>query len=122
MIQNMRLAPDVDLQAIADVTHGYVGADLHNLCKKAAVTCIRERAIGIVDMEEEDVPVELLQAIEVRFLSSLLFFFFFFYHHRLLFITMSFTYRVLYCLYITQYHWEYSYDDIDLLFCLLYLI
>ena len=72
MIQNMRLAPDVDLQAIADVTHGYVGADLHNLCKKAAVTCIRERAIGIVDMEEEDVPVELLQAIEVRFLSSLL--------------------------------------------------
>ena len=98
MIQNMRLAPDVDLQAIADVTHGYVGADLHNLCKKAAVTCIRERAIGIVDMEEEDVPVELLQAIEVRFLSSLLFFFFFFfYHHRLLFITMSFTYRVLYC-------------------------
>ena len=38
MTRNMRLAADVDLQAIADVTHGYVGADLHNLCKKAAVS------------------------------------------------------------------------------------
>ena len=29
------------------------------------VTCIRERAIGIVDMEEDDVPLELLNSIEV---------------------------------------------------------
>ncbi|KAA0148767.1 hypothetical protein FNF31_07324 [Cafeteria roenbergensis] len=32
----------VDLWAVAEVTHGYVGADLASVCMKAAVNCVRE--------------------------------------------------------------------------------
>lgn len=33
--KNMKLAPDVDIEAIAKSTHGFVGADLFSLCTEA---------------------------------------------------------------------------------------
>merc|ERR1712138_258754 len=38
--KNMKLAPNVQLQSLASNTHGYVGADLAQLCTEAALTCI----------------------------------------------------------------------------------
>ncbi len=40
--KNMPLAEDVNLEAIADRTEGYVGADLENLCREAGMTAYRE--------------------------------------------------------------------------------
>ncbi len=39
--KNMKLDDEVDLEAIARDTHGYVGADLAQLCTEAALQCIR---------------------------------------------------------------------------------
>ncbi|MEM5875394.1 MAG: CDC48 family AAA ATPase [Candidatus Aenigmatarchaeota archaeon] len=39
--RNMPLAKDVNLDEIADKTHGYVGADLMALCKEAAMSALR---------------------------------------------------------------------------------
>ncbi len=38
----MPLAADVDLASIADLTHGFVGADLANLCREAAMVRLRK--------------------------------------------------------------------------------
>ncbi len=42
----MPLAPDVDLDALAQATHGHVGADLAALCREAALAALR-RAGGV---------------------------------------------------------------------------
>lgn len=42
--RKMALGPDADLQAIAEKTHGYVGADLASLCKEAGMQALREAA------------------------------------------------------------------------------
>jgi len=41
--RNMKLDEDVDIESIAGDTHGYVGADLAQLCSEAALQCIREK-------------------------------------------------------------------------------
>lgn len=41
--KNMKLHEDVDMQRIADNTHGFVGADMKALCTEAALGCIREQ-------------------------------------------------------------------------------
>lgn len=41
--KNMKLADDVDLEALAAETHGYVGADIASLCSEAAMQQIREK-------------------------------------------------------------------------------
>ena len=41
--KNMKLATDVKLEEVASNTHGFVGADLAQLCTEAALTCIREK-------------------------------------------------------------------------------
>ncbi|RJX23172.1 MAG: AAA family ATPase [Ammonifex sp.] len=40
--REMPLADDVDLARLADVTYGFVGADLKALCREAAMHCLRE--------------------------------------------------------------------------------
>ena len=40
--RNMPLAKDVDLARIAEITHGFVGADLEALCREAGMIAIRE--------------------------------------------------------------------------------
>ena len=62
--KNMKLAPDVQLQTIASNTHGYVGADLAQLCTEAALTCIREK-MEFIDLEEETIDAEILDSMAV---------------------------------------------------------
>ncbi|RLF05987.1 MAG: AAA family ATPase, partial [Thermoprotei archaeon] len=40
--RRMPLAGDVDLAKIAEITEGYTGADLANLCREAAILALRE--------------------------------------------------------------------------------
>jgi len=63
--RNMKLGDDVDLEAIADNTHGYVGADLAQLCTEAALNCIREQ-LDFIDIEDEKIDAELLDAMSVQ--------------------------------------------------------
>jgi transitional endoplasmic reticulum ATPase len=42
----MPLAPDVSLPALADATHGYVGADLAALCREAAIAALRRAGLN----------------------------------------------------------------------------
>src|SRR5207249_5013514 len=70
--RNVPLAKDVDLKALADITHGYVGADLSALVKEAAMRSLR-RALPAIDLEVEEIPVEALKKLEVTredFLSA----------------------------------------------------
>jgi transitional endoplasmic reticulum ATPase len=59
--KNMKLDPDVDLEAIANETHGYVGADMAALCTEAALQCIREK-MELIDIDEDKIPAEVLDA------------------------------------------------------------
>jgi len=61
--RNMPLEEDVDLDEIAEKTHGYVGADLEALCKEAAMSVLRE-VIPEIDMDEE-IPSEVLEQLVV---------------------------------------------------------
>ena len=60
----MPLAGDVDLRQLADMTHGYVGADLEALCREAAMTCLR-RILPDIDFELARIPYEQLSRLEV---------------------------------------------------------
>jgi transitional endoplasmic reticulum ATPase len=53
--RRMPLGPDVDLEQIAAITHGYVGADLEVLCKEAGMVALR-RLIPQVRFEEDLKP------------------------------------------------------------------
>ncbi|MBI5166767.1 MAG: AAA family ATPase, partial [candidate division NC10 bacterium] len=45
--RKMPLAEDVDLERLAEITHGYVGADLAALCKEAGMVALRRILPGI---------------------------------------------------------------------------
>merc|ERR1712078_486039 len=62
--KNMKLATDVKLEEIAANTHGFVGADLAQLCTEAALTCIREK-MDLIDLEEETIDAEILDSMAV---------------------------------------------------------
>ncbi|WP_456419808.1 CDC48 family AAA ATPase [Methanocaldococcus infernus] len=62
--RNMPLAEDVDLDYLADVTHGFVGADLAALCKEAAMRALR-RVLPDIDLEAEEIPKEVLDNLKV---------------------------------------------------------
>eukprot|EP00922_Rhytidocystis_sp_ex-Travisia-forbesii_P000820 GHVS01001183.1.p1 GENE.GHVS01001183.1~~GHVS01001183.1.p1 ORF type:complete len:504 (+),score=100.07 GHVS01001183.1:97-1512(+) len=62
--RNMKLYPDVKLEEIAANTHGFVGADLAQLCTEAALSCIREK-IDVIDFEEETMDAEVLDSMSV---------------------------------------------------------
>ena len=47
--KNMKLADDVDLEQIANETHGFVGADVASLCSEAALQQIREK-MDLIDL------------------------------------------------------------------------
>ena len=68
--RNMPLAADgqeypVDIDKIASVSHGYVGADLEYLCKEAAMKCLR-RLLPVLDLQEEKLPPETLDKLIVN--------------------------------------------------------
>ncbi|MGC9517013.1 MAG: CDC48 family AAA ATPase [Methanomicrobiales archaeon] len=62
--RGMPLNEKVDLDEIADVTHGFVGADLESLCKEAAMRVLR-RILPDIKAEEE-IPKETLQKMIVK--------------------------------------------------------
>ncbi len=62
--RNMPLEEDVDLDELADLTHGYVGADLEALCKEAAMSVLRN-VLPEIDMDEE-IPSEVLEKLVVN--------------------------------------------------------
>merc|ERR1712100_933203 len=62
--RNMKLDEDVDPEAIARDTHGFVGADMAALCTEAAMQCIREK-MDVIDIEDEEIDAEVLNAMAV---------------------------------------------------------
>uniref|UniRef100_A0A7C3MBL2 AAA family ATPase n=1 Tax=Archaeoglobus fulgidus TaxID=2234 RepID=A0A7C3MBL2_ARCFL len=52
------------LRSLADQTHGFVGADIEALCKEAAMKALR-RYLPQIDLNEDEIPVELLESIKV---------------------------------------------------------
>jgi len=62
--RGMPLAKDVDLDRLADITHGFVGADLAALCKEAAMHALR-KILPKIEIEEE-IPKEILEALEIK--------------------------------------------------------
>lgn len=62
--KNMKLDQDVNLEAIAKDTHGFVGADIAQLCTEAALQCIREK-MDLIDIEDEKIPAEVLDSMSV---------------------------------------------------------
>ena len=61
--RNMPLADDVDLEKIANTTHGFVGADLESLCKEAAMRVVRRILPEI--QNDEEIPKEVMEKIVV---------------------------------------------------------
>lgn len=62
--RGMPLASDVSLETLADITHGYVGADLEALAREAAMICLRQ-AMEKGDITLEEVPFEVIELLEV---------------------------------------------------------
>ncbi|HET6457753.1 MAG TPA: CDC48 family AAA ATPase [Nitrosopumilaceae archaeon] len=63
--RNMPLAEDVNLEKIAGISHGYVGADLEYLCKEAAMKCLR-RLLPEINLADEKIPTETLEKLIVN--------------------------------------------------------
>lgn len=71
--RGMPLTEDVDLQKLADLTHGFTGADISELCKEAAMKALR-KVLPEIDFEADHIPVEVLNKLVVtmdNFLDAL---------------------------------------------------
>ena len=62
--RNMPLADDVNLDEVAELTHGFTGADLAALCREAAMTALR-RFLPKIDLEKREIPAEILESLKV---------------------------------------------------------
>ncbi len=63
--RNMPLAKDVNLEELANITYGFVGADLASLAKEAAMNVLRKVLPKIKMDEEEEIPQEVLEALKI---------------------------------------------------------
>ena len=63
--RGMPLADDVDLEKLADSTHGFVGADINALAKEAAIRALRE-ILPKIDLDKKTIPAEILNKLKVR--------------------------------------------------------
>ncbi len=64
--RNMPLDKDVDLNWLADITYGYVGADLMALCKEAAMNALRRVLPEIKWKEGGELPKDVLEKLIVK--------------------------------------------------------
>ncbi|MHA1943262.1 MAG: CDC48 family AAA ATPase [Candidatus Thorarchaeota archaeon] len=55
----------VDLQHLAKITHGFVGADLNALCREAAMKALR-RYLPQINLADEEIPQDVLDELEVH--------------------------------------------------------
>ncbi|MFH1415694.1 MAG: CDC48 family AAA ATPase [Elusimicrobiota bacterium] len=62
--RGMPLSEDVSMQKIAEITHGFVGADLEALAREAAMVALR-KILPVIDFEMADIPYETLLQLEV---------------------------------------------------------
>ncbi len=63
--RSMPMSDDVSLDELANVTHGFVGADLESLAKEAAMVSLR-RIFPEIDFEKRDIPYSVLRDLEVK--------------------------------------------------------
>ncbi len=61
--RNMPMSKDVDIDILANLTHGYTGADISALVREAAMSCLRKIIPEVIN--SESVPNELLMRLEV---------------------------------------------------------
>jgi transitional endoplasmic reticulum ATPase len=61
--RGMPKSPDVDLDLLADITYGFVGADLAALAREAAMNALR-RYLPEIDLDEP-IPTKILEKMEV---------------------------------------------------------
>ncbi len=64
--RGMPLAEDVDLDKLADLTHGYTGADIEALVKEAALRAVRRIVPDVQEFEGGKLPAEILQKLKVN--------------------------------------------------------
>ena len=62
--RGMPLAEGVDIERMAEITHGYVGADLEALAREAAMCCLRE-VLGKAGVSLDEIPLETFLEVEV---------------------------------------------------------
>lgn len=62
--RGMPLAEDFDLKKLADMTHGYTGADLSSLGRETAMKALR-RYLPQINLEEERIPPSVLEKMQV---------------------------------------------------------
>ena len=62
--RGMPMGTDVDLEHLAGVTHGFVGADLESLAREAAMAALR-RLMPSIDLASAEIPYEQLMELEV---------------------------------------------------------
>jgi len=58
------MSMDVDMEKLAEITHGFVGADLEALAREAAMTALR-KILPQIDFEMAEIPYEILMSLEV---------------------------------------------------------
>ncbi|MCS7120060.1 MAG: CDC48 family AAA ATPase [Nitrososphaerota archaeon] len=62
--RGMPLSQNVDLKRLAEMTHGYTGADLAALARETAMKALR-RYLPEIDLEQERIPPSVLEKMEV---------------------------------------------------------
>jgi transitional endoplasmic reticulum ATPase len=63
--RGMPLEKDVNLERLADITHGFVGADLQALAREAAIRALR-RILPEIDLSADSIPADILNKIIVK--------------------------------------------------------
>jgi transitional endoplasmic reticulum ATPase len=63
--RGMPLADAVDLERLAGITHGFVGADLAALCREAAMSALR-RLMPDIDFRKTEIPYDKLAALKIE--------------------------------------------------------
>ncbi len=62
--RNMPLKEGVELTDIANITHGYVGADIASLVRETGMSALR-RYLPEINLESDEIPLDLLDTMEV---------------------------------------------------------
>ena len=62
--RGMPLSESVDINKLAEITHGFVGADLEALAREAAMVALR-KILPVIDFEMADIPYDALMSLEI---------------------------------------------------------
>ncbi|MDD3316560.1 MAG: CDC48 family AAA ATPase [Methanosarcina sp.] len=62
--RGMPLAEEINLMGFAQITYGFVGADIAALCREAAMSALR-RVLPRINLNEPEVPAEILDTLQV---------------------------------------------------------